>query len=243
MTTSGEVSPSWLDTHWKTLAAAFFGLTVGAALGWWLGSWTSCGDSCEPSVATIEAIGTWVGGLGTVGAVGFAVLAFRTEQRERRAAEQKRREEEHAEREKAAETLRLQTARSEQERAGILARDTTAAALVTIECRYGSHDGHHFTSIQFIKFNGVSESPAYNVDAIHDRFGPLGSRTHTLAAGEKETFTVPGQLLTATPIEVPNDFTAWQLEQANQVTLTFTLRGRRWQRRGSGLVEYVKDVE
>lgn len=233
---------SWLDAHWRSAFALFVGLIVGAAVGWWLGSWTSCGSACEPQVSAIEAVGTWVGGLGTVGAVGFAVIAFRAEERERRAAEVQRRKDERKERDQVEESARIERLRREQEQVAEFARDEKAAALVTIESNWGSHDGHHFSEIRFIKFNGVSESPAYNVDAVHDRFGPLGSRTHTLEAGKAETAALRGRPLTTNPIAVPADKAAWQRAEADHVTLTFTLRGRRWQRRGSGAVRYVEDV-
>lgn len=47
------------------------GVSVGVALGWLAGSWTTCsvGGSCEPRIASIEAVGTWVGGLATTGAL------------------------------------------------------------------------------------------------------------------------------------------------------------------------------
>ena len=154
-----------------------------------------------------------------------------------------RREDERNERERIEESARLGSVRREQEELAVFARDEKAAALVTIECNWGSHDGNHFSEIRFVKFNGVSESPAYNVDAVHDRFGRLGNRTHTLEAGKTDLVTLRGQALATDPIPVPSDLVGWQRDEANQVTLTFTLRGRRWQRRGSGKVRNVEDVE
>lgn len=136
--TNRDRHSNWLDAHWRSAFLVFVGVVVGAAVGWWLGSWTSCGNACEPRVSAIEAVGTWVGGLGTVGAVGFAVIAFRAEERERRAAEVQRRDDERIERERLEESARLERVRLEQEEAAAFKRDEKMAALVTIECKWGS---------------------------------------------------------------------------------------------------------
>lgn len=58
------------------------GLAVGGTVGWWIGSLAACVDAgvqCSVSVDAVAALGTWVGGLGTVAAVMFAAASFRRE--------------------------------------------------------------------------------------------------------------------------------------------------------------------
>lgn len=60
----------WLKIVVAALAALIF--------GWWLGSWSACRDRpCSFDVGVFEAVGTWVGGLGTAIAAGAAALEFR----------------------------------------------------------------------------------------------------------------------------------------------------------------------
>lgn len=52
----------------------------GVAIGWCAGSWTACSASasgCEVRVASIEAAGTWVGGLATAAGLIFAGAELR----------------------------------------------------------------------------------------------------------------------------------------------------------------------
>lgn len=64
------------------------GVLIGIAIGWAAGSWTACasGPGCEIRVDSISALGTWVGGLGTVGALIYGVRAFRADVSERERA-------------------------------------------------------------------------------------------------------------------------------------------------------------
>lgn len=66
-----KMVPGWV---WAVAVALLTGV-----LGWWVGSWTACasGGSCEVRVASVEALGTWVGGIATAVGLVFAGLQLR----------------------------------------------------------------------------------------------------------------------------------------------------------------------
>lgn len=81
--------PAWVWTVGVSL--------VTGALGWWVGSWTACASSegCEVRVASVEALGTWVGGIATAAGLVFAGIQLRlnraeAESRQRLEAERRR---------------------------------------------------------------------------------------------------------------------------------------------------------
>src|SRR4051812_5248420 len=54
------------------------GLLLGGAVGWWAGSWTACSaGGCKIRVDSIEAAGTWVGGLATAAGLVFTASELR----------------------------------------------------------------------------------------------------------------------------------------------------------------------
>ncbi|WP_460800077.1 hypothetical protein [Microbacterium sp. GXF0217] len=69
--------------NWLVVGAVA-GTVLGLVIGWSMGAWTTCGNSCSFDVALFEAIGTWVGGVG-VAAVAGGYVGFRA-RRDRQAA-------------------------------------------------------------------------------------------------------------------------------------------------------------
>ncbi|WP_144855488.1 hypothetical protein [Marihabitans asiaticum] len=70
------------------LLGLLIGVVAGIVIGWGMGSWTACapGPGCEVRVNAIGSLGTWVGGLGTVGALIYGVRTFRDDAAERKRA-------------------------------------------------------------------------------------------------------------------------------------------------------------
>lgn len=60
-------------------------LLAGVTIGWWIGSWASCGTACQFDVDLFAAIGTWVGGVGlALAALAFTISQDRETRRRRR---------------------------------------------------------------------------------------------------------------------------------------------------------------
>ncbi|MBB1513781.1 hypothetical protein H5399_14400 [Tessaracoccus sp. MC1627] len=80
----------WLDA--ANASFAIGGFAAGGALGWWAGSFATCAAAavqCQASVDAIAAVGTWVGGLGTVGAVIYAAATLRRDEQLRTTTKQR----------------------------------------------------------------------------------------------------------------------------------------------------------
>lgn len=74
----------WRRVHWAT--ALLGGVIGGLILGWGLGSYATCADGpgCQIRLDSVNALGTWVGGLGTIGALLLGILALRGDANEKR---------------------------------------------------------------------------------------------------------------------------------------------------------------
>ena len=129
---------AWIDHHWRSLLVGVAGVLLGGSVGWWAGSATAC-VRCQANAAGIEALGTWVGGLGTVAAVGFAVIAFRSEEQSRRDLERK-----------------LLTTRQEQAE-----HDHREAEQVSISFAVGSSAGDRATELRAQVTNHTSTTDIY----------------------------------------------------------------------------------
>jgi hypothetical protein len=152
---------AWIDNHWRSVLFGVTGFLVGGVTGWWAGSATAC-VNCQANTAGIEALGTWVGGLGTVAAVAFAVIAFRSEEQSRRDMERQ-----------------LLTNRREQDE-----HDRKEAQDVTISFTTGATiGGDRATELRVTVRNGTSTSDVYRLSGNHDDFGTIGFK-HTLKPGE-----------------------------------------------------------
>lgn len=157
-----ELGRAWIDQHWRSVAFGVAGVLIGGVAGWWAGSATACAsEGCEANAAAIKALGTWVGGLGTVAAVAFAVVAFRSEEASRREME-----------------LRLHSTEEENEK-----RARNEASQVRVHILIGSTDGTGITEVRVRVSNGTNTTTAYKVEGKHQEFGRL-AMVHRIDAGK-----------------------------------------------------------
>ena len=214
---------AWIDRHWRSLLFGVIGLLLGGVVGWWAGSATAC-QSCQANTAGIEALGTWVGGLGTVAAVGFAVVAFRSEEQSRRDLER-----------------RLLSTRREQDE-----QDLAEAQQITISFSVGSTFGNgDATELRAQVRNGTSSTEMYKLSGAHSEYGTIGYR-HVLKAGDTYTQNyLFGHMNAARPASVPVPVgpakQQWLHDHLDNIDITFELRDKRWRRRGDQLVEEITD--
>jgi hypothetical protein len=202
------------------LFLAVGGLLVGVAIGWWAGSFTACSRStngCETRVASIEALGTWVGGLGTVAAVMFAAVTFRNEERSRREAER-----------------RSRMTQLERERL-----DQDEAEQVSIRCQIGSFTAERVTEVRVHVHNGTNSTPLYKLRGRLERFGNLNTK-HELEAGKTATKSFPmgymGTTLPAVPVPL-DERDEWLADLTSKVVIVFEMNGEKWMRTGNGPIE------
>ena len=212
---------AWIDHHWRSLLFGVAGVLLGGVVGWWAGSATAC-VHCEANAAGIEALGTWVGGVGTVAAVGFAVIAFRSEEQSRRDLERQ-----------------LLTTRREQ-----LEHDRKEAEQVTISFMVGSTvAGDQATELRAQVTNGTSTSEVYKLSGEHDDFETIGFE-HTLGPGKTYTQSYMFGHMNArrpTPVKLPpnDDRPEWLNQHKNKIQIRFELRDREWTRRGDSPITEV----
>lgn len=193
---------------------AGFGCLVGLAIGWWAGSFTACAlteDGCEVRVQAIEALGTWVGGVGTILAVGAAILAFRSEERSRRSSE--RRE----------ANAKLQQSRQALEN----------ATRIVVTAKLVSYTGDDITEIVFEISNGASEVSAFDLTLTHDEYGPF-PREHSLDPGRTVTRPVQfgGRHNRIVPRVPSMQRDEWLRQQLSGAKLKFKMSDVEWLREG-----------
>ncbi|MFI5732335.1 hypothetical protein ACIA49_19595 [Kribbella sp. NPDC051587] len=203
----------WVGRHASRLGWALLALVVGLSVGWWAGSFTACAqDKCHARTDAIEALGTWVGGLGTVAAVMFAIVGYRSEERARREDEQTR--------------IREQIARDDEKLAD---QRRTEARLVAqaqdVHLKQGpvtwSNGDGRLESILCSVTNGTAGMSIYKVRVPDD--GALVTSSPVLAAGEAtDSFKVPN--------DVGDEVTAEGL--LSKVTFSFVMEGRSFRRVG-----------
>lgn len=213
--------PSWLVRHWHQIVWLVGGILIGGTAGWLAGSYTTCARSqagCEVRWESIEAAGTWVGGLGTIAAVLAAVVAFRSE-------EQARRDQMDQEISESRERLRI--ARRE-------------AGKVQVDAIVGGTAGHEITEIRVHVTNGTNTTPAFKLTGSADGLGPL-RELHRLDPGEGATTSFRfGHNSGNQRIDVPMDeHQQYVADLAARVEIEFEMNGHRWKRVGSGPVELV----
>ena len=132
--------PSAFKRLWQAICRRWNGWTLVAtlaavfALGWALGTWSTCrGGACSFDPDLFGALGTWVGGLGTIGALIFAGRQLRADARR--------------EKQNADETWK---------------QIKDDASRVRLECHVGQWVGEQVAQISYTVFNEAPE-PAYDV--------------------------------------------------------------------------------
>lgn len=174
------------------------------------------------SLPLFAAAGTWAGGLGTIGAIFWAVHAFRVEQRriERQRAEQQ-----------AATAAALVAAEQ---------RVVDLAAMVTIRVFTASGEGSPPTQVMNsvkVEVINAADLPASDIvveltDLTAFAGGVYGSleRVPTLASGASSRMFTSIDPIAADGMALSGKQDITDLHPAR---MTFTLEGRRWQRVGS----------
>jgi hypothetical protein len=196
-------------------------VTAGLAsliVGVWLGGFMACaGERCQFRADVFEGTGTWVGGIGTITALGFAFLVFRTEDRARR--------DELALSRLDAEKARDASRREEEER-----QRAMAAAVGLVASWQPNEDG------------GPTEPDGFmlvKVEILNASPYPLASAVLVLAADEIPKNIVFGTILPGVKIE--DVYSARRLEVVfgeltAGVNLQFTdIHGNHWDRSTYGL--------
>ena len=152
-----------------------------------------------------------MGGVGTILAVGAAILAFRSEERSRRSSE---RREEDAKRQRSRQALENAT------------RIVVMAKLV-------SHTGDDITEIVFEISNGASEVSAFDLTLTHDEYGPF-SPEHSLDPGRRVTRPVQfGERHNRIIPRVPQgQRDEWLRQQLSGAELRFKMSDVEWLRVG-----------
>lgn len=229
-------SRSRLQRHWRGLASALGGALVGLVIGFAAGGYLACAPSiqCEFRADLAGALGTWVGGLGTIGAVVFAIIAFRSEEASRRREEQARFDE--AERERNVELeRRIAERQALQQKRELERRD---ANLVSIAWEFGGGVNATITELRLVVTNGASATSVHHLRGRSIDYGKIGE-AHTVKAGDSHRriykFGAFGR--DGDPIPMPDSLPTWLREYAETVTISFEMYGRRWRRKGTSAVE------
>lgn len=244
------ISPDpWLQRYGRGLAWGSVGVLLGIVVGFVAGGYLACApsESCEFKADLAGALGTWIGGLGTIGALVFAVVAFRNEEAARRRDEQARIEAEAARQVEAA-AAREEAAREREAAAEArqreLERQTSDARRVRIGAQIGGTTGDTLTEFRAYVRNGTSTVLAHHVTGVSEEFGSLGYE-HTLEPGGVLSQRFRGLTISRRPaIQLPADKDArdeWLQEQIELVDITFEMHGKRWTRRGTGPVELADE--
>jgi hypothetical protein len=213
---------AWLGRHATPLAWATVALLLGTALGWWAESFTACarGGSCAARVDAIEAVGTWVAGLGTVAAVLYAAMAFRSEEQSRRDME-----------------LRLIASQKDQEHL-----DRCEAMQVAITGQIGSWAEAMVTEFRLHVYNGANRASIFKLRGNCPTFGPLVGAHELKPGGTVTTSIRMGPGTSSQPIGIPiGERDEYVAQRVAETTIMFEMRGHQWQRTGTGPVEKAND--
>ncbi|MFC7490052.1 MULTISPECIES: hypothetical protein [unclassified Knoellia] len=191
------------------------GLAVGVAGGFWWGSYAgACYDdsSCTVRWDAVSAVGTWVGGLGTIAAVLVAARTFQGEEKARR---------------RAARRAALTAAERQNE-------DQKNAALIRVGTSVGSYTRSHITELRFAVHNDSTENPVFKVRLQNKEWGIDAQVCHRLDAGHGNTYQVKFGFNSGreSPSVPEDDRQAW-LDQILEATImSFEMNDRVWTRRG-----------
>ncbi|MFC5266263.1 hypothetical protein ACFPJ1_29465 [Kribbella qitaiheensis] len=231
----GRRAAEWIEQFAGRTGWALLILAVGLIIGWWAGSYTACSQAkCHVRVDAIEAAGTWVGGLGTMAAVLFAINAFQAEQRNRLEEQLRRDREEHL-----AVVAALADAQEEEHRA------RADAELVIIDARIRVSDASHVMGVAVVVRNHSNATSIYKLSGEIVGYGPIPPE-HEVPAGRWSYPADYGSAGTATdqlptPLAGEGDDARRAFEQnlRARVTITFEMNDRRWRRAGNDPVELI----
>lgn len=235
----GAHGPSARDWRLSAFLYAGMGLLIGGVLGFIAGGWASCapGAACEFKADLAGALGTWVGGLGTIGALVFAVRAFRSEEAARRRDEQVKIEAEAARRVEAMAARAAadrERERQETELERELERDQRRADKIRIDVAIMLRADDQVRGMLVRVINDNVTTP---VHSLGGRFEGLGPIDHVDVLGPSEVHPKKFDVfshrrwpeLPAPSKELEDD---WRAEKIEGVTVSFDLNGRRWVKRG-----------
>jgi hypothetical protein len=217
----------------RTGWALLLGLAAGLSIGWLAGSFTACAETkCEANTAAIEAAGTWVGGLGTIAAVLFAVNQFRAEQRHR-VEERMRREVE----ERQAEQAAAAADQAEEDRV------RAEADMVVIRARIRTTTGDDVTGIGVLVENQATRTSIYKLKGTVLGYGPIAEAREVLP-GHSSDSTDYGRAGSSTeklPVRLTDEAARRAFIQSLTavVSITFEMNDRRWRRVGNDPVELL----
>lgn len=190
------------------------GLGIGLAGGIWWGSYLgacSGNDQCSARWDAVGAVGTWVGGLGTIAAVLIAVQAFEVEEHARRREERK----------------------AQAEAAKALALEQKAAQSVTMNAELGSYSDDEVYEVRVYLTNGSRKSSitdvTMDVAAIERSF-----EVREIPPGATQVFSHrptdgPGFEPLLVGIDERPDLL---FDLIDDSTVTFEMNERRWSRTG-----------
>jgi hypothetical protein len=211
---------------------AAVGLLGGLAIGWWAGSFTTaCGPAeCHASWDAIEAIGTWVGGLGTVAAVLFAARAFTSEERQRRQEQEARLQQ--LERRRDA---KLERSEAEMKRIRAEAKLVTAAVVKDVT------DVVNVRTVRVTLKNNANETPVFQVGGQLPGYGNLNT-FHKVGGGQTVTLAVFGSAMGIPKGNLPRTVTGkarakFYADLTETLVLTYEMNGRWWTRTGQNQPE------
>lgn len=195
-------------------------LLAGIAIGWWAGSFTACaGKGCEVRVDSIEALGTWVGGVGTIAALYWAGASHRQREEERREAEAR-----------AKLTAQEQQDLYESE-----------AEEVVLSVHFGGGTAMIADLVRFRVKNNAIKTPIYKVVCVVEGW-PRVAEVREIGPGalgefEYKTSNAKGKL--PAPVAAPMRV-KWQDDLLAIMTVTWTMNGIRWTRTANGPVKRVQ---
>jgi hypothetical protein len=225
---------------------------VGLVVGFIAGGYLACSpaSACEFKADLAGALGTWVGGLGTIGALVFAVIAFRSEEESRRRDEHARIRAEAARQVEAA-AARDEAARVREERAEIarreIERDKSQARRVLATIQIGANSANRILTVHLDIYNGTDAIPIHKLGGTVEGLGPIEYR-ETLGPGEhhRQHFnrgSLSGSLDPAWQMPSEADRPTWERDQTQKVMMSFELNGRRWKKQGARPPELVREHE
>lgn len=187
-------------------------------MAFWWGSFVgACRDdsSCAARWDGVGAVGTWVGGLGTIAAVLIAARAFQGEERARR-----------------REARRAAMSQTQRE-----LEDRKEAELVRLETMVGGYNHEYINQMRFTVRNESNETPAFKVRIRYDPWGIDALIEHKLEAGKVTQYSVDfgGSSGRSSIAMTPAEHAIWARSILIDARLFFEMNDRQWMRIGEGV--------